>query len=96
MGAHSLGRARRGNSGYNGQWTPGRTNVFDNEFYSLLVAPDIVYQNVVSEFSPFCSPITYRNIIFLIKSISNPSLTTLNQFRLMILMTQKMQNGSGI
>jgi len=49
MGAHSLGRARRGNSGYNGQWTPGRTNVFDNEFYSLLVAPDIVYQNVAND-----------------------------------------------
>ena len=36
MGAHSLGRARRGNSGYNGQWTPGRTNVFDNEFYTTI------------------------------------------------------------
>ena len=48
MGCHSLGRARRGNSGYNGLWTPGRTNVFDNEFYRLLVAPDIVYQNIVS------------------------------------------------
>ena len=47
MGCHSLGRARRGNSGFNGLWTPGRTNVFDNEFYCLLVADDIVYQNVV-------------------------------------------------
>lgn len=48
MGAHSLGRARRRNSGFNGLWTPGRTNRFDNEFYQLLVAPDIVYRNTVS------------------------------------------------
>ena len=47
MGCHTLGRARRGNSGYNGLWTPGDTNTFDNEFYCLLVADDIVYQNVV-------------------------------------------------
>ena len=48
MGAHSLGRARRRNSGFNGLWTPGRTNRFDNEFYQLLIAPDIVYRNTVS------------------------------------------------
>ena len=51
MGCHTLGRARRGNSGYNGLWTPGDTNTFDNEFYCLLVADDIVYQNVVRPIS---------------------------------------------
>ena len=36
MGAHSLGEAKRENSGYNGSWTPNRENVFDNEFYQGL------------------------------------------------------------
>ena len=47
LGAHSLGRARRRNSGFGGQWTPGRLNRFDNEMYKLLLAPDIVYRNIV-------------------------------------------------
>ena len=36
MGAHSLGRARTFNTGYSGLWTPGRTELFNNEFYRLL------------------------------------------------------------
>ena len=36
MGAHSLGKTTKANSGYEGSWTPGRENVFDNEFHSVL------------------------------------------------------------
>ena len=36
MGAHSLGRARKENSGYRFSWTPTRENVFDNEYYQLI------------------------------------------------------------
>lgn len=45
MGAHSLGRARTGNSGYNGAWTPGRENTFNNEFYQLLVDATMSFRN---------------------------------------------------
>ena len=47
MGAHSLGRARTANSGYNGAWTPGRENTFDNEFYQLLVDANVTFRNRV-------------------------------------------------
>ena len=36
MGAHSLGRTRKSNSGYEGSWTPTRENVFGNEFHRVL------------------------------------------------------------
>jgi len=48
MGAHTLGGAKPERSGYNGLWTPGREFVFDNEFYCLLIAKDIVYVNVAN------------------------------------------------
>ena len=47
MGAHSLGRMRTENSGYNGAWTPGRENTFNNEFYQLLVDQDVEFRNRV-------------------------------------------------
>jgi len=39
MGAHTLGRAREGNSGYEGPWVrgPGATEILDNRFYTELV-----------------------------------------------------------
>ena len=36
MGAHSLGRAHKRNSGYRFSWTPTKEHVFDNEFYQLI------------------------------------------------------------
>ena len=41
LGAHTLGRARTENSGFEGQWVPGSTgpNVLDNQFYREIVGP---------------------------------------------------------
>ena len=36
MGAHSLGRAKTENSGYDGSWTPDRETKFDNEMFEVL------------------------------------------------------------
>ena len=47
MGAHSLGRMRTENTGYNGAWTPSRENTFDNEFYRLLVDQNVEFRNRV-------------------------------------------------
>merc|ERR1711962_1361087 len=45
MGVHSLGGAQEKNSGYKGVWTPGRENVFDNEFHKLLDIEATLYRN---------------------------------------------------
>ena len=41
LGAHTLGRARTENSGFEGPWIPGTTgpNVLDNQFYREIVGP---------------------------------------------------------
>ena len=54
MGAHSLGRARTENSGYNGAWTPGRENTFNNEFYQLLVDANMSFRNRVNQLFHYC------------------------------------------
>jgi hypothetical protein len=35
MGAHTLGRARTDNSGFNGAWITGATSLFNNNFYKV-------------------------------------------------------------
>lgn len=48
MGAHSLGRADRQNSGYSGTWTTDAGQLFNNEYYQLLINTDLTFNNVVS------------------------------------------------
>ena len=45
MGAHSLGRARKENSGYRFSWTPGKEHIFDNEMYQLMANFAPIYAN---------------------------------------------------
>ena len=52
MGAHSLGRMRTENSGYNGAWTPSRENTFNNEFYQLLIDQSVEFRNRVIGYAP--------------------------------------------
>ena len=47
MGAHALGGATLINSGYTGQWTPGKANVFDNEYYKRLNDASLTFTNRV-------------------------------------------------
>jgi hypothetical protein len=35
MGAHTLGRARTDNSGFNGAWITDATSLFNNDFYKV-------------------------------------------------------------
>ena len=56
MGAHSLGRMRTENTGYNGAWTPSRENTFDNEFYRLLVDQNVEFRNRVRKQFLFSKP----------------------------------------
>ena len=35
MGAHSLGKAQTANSGFNGVWTAGEANFFNNRYYQV-------------------------------------------------------------
>ena len=56
MGAHSLGRMRTENTGYNGAWTPSRENTFDNEFYRLLVDQNVEFRNRVRKRFLFNKP----------------------------------------
>ena len=51
MGAHSLGRAHKENSGYIRPWTPGREEVLDNELYRLLVENATQFINKVWHYS---------------------------------------------
>jgi hypothetical protein len=48
LGAHTLGRAQRGNSGYEGAWVEGEGNRFDNRFYTLMLDKGVVWEKVVS------------------------------------------------
>ena len=49
MGAHTLGEAAKDESGYDGEWTPGEENVFDNKYYqNMLRSSGIVWDAVVS------------------------------------------------
>lgn len=47
MGAHSLGGALTIFSGYNGEFTPGEVNKFDNKFYQILNNPSLKFVNKV-------------------------------------------------
>ena len=47
MGAHNLGEARIFNSGYDGAWSEGRENRFDNEFYKHLINRKLEFRNEV-------------------------------------------------
>ena len=49
MGAHTLGEAEKENTGYDGEWTPGEENVFDNKYYkNMMQSSGIVWTAVVS------------------------------------------------
>ena len=48
MGAHSLGRAHKENSGYRAPWTPGREEVLDNELFRLMIENGTQFMNKVS------------------------------------------------
>ena len=48
MGAHTLGGARRQNSGYIGLWIAGGQDVFDNRYYSIMTDNAITWVNQVS------------------------------------------------
>lgn len=45
MGAHSLGRTQTANSGFNGVWTAGEANFFNNRYYQLLVDSSISWKH---------------------------------------------------
>jgi len=45
MGAHTLGGARRGNSGYVGTWVSGERFSFNSKYYALLVENGVTYTN---------------------------------------------------
>ena len=72
MGAHSLGRAHKENTGYTRPWTPGREEVLDNEFFRLMIENGTQFVNKVSiccvyinhsetVYQPLVYPIVYHN-----------------------------------
>ena len=42
MGAHTLGGARRNQSGYSGPWIAGGTRAFNNRYYSIMLDTNAV------------------------------------------------------
>ena len=47
MGAHTLGDANPGASGYRGPWVAGQTTDFNNVYYKLLTGDGVVFRNEV-------------------------------------------------
>ena len=48
LGAHTLGLAQTNQSGYDGFWLQGKSKDFDNEFYKVMIDPNVVWENRVS------------------------------------------------
>ncbi len=46
MGAHTLGSAKRANSGYAGVWVDGEAREFDNRFYTIMTDDAVTWTNV--------------------------------------------------
>ncbi len=43
LGAHTLGRALKENSGYSGPWIGGEQRVFDNNYYKVMVNTSLIW-----------------------------------------------------
>ena len=47
LGAHSVGQADPANTGFDGEWTPGQIDIFDNQYYLNMLDPKLNWKNKV-------------------------------------------------
>ncbi len=50
MGAHQVGRLHMGSSGYEGKWVGNQETMFDNEYYQLMIATNVTWENIVGTY----------------------------------------------
>jgi len=47
LGAHTLGKAHRNDSGFDGNWVEKGDLTFDNEYYKLMISDEVDWRNEV-------------------------------------------------